>query len=399
MANKELLDFVQQSLARGESREQITTALAQQGWQADQISEVFSIGKPVRSRKSLYAGIVILILLLIGGGVFAYYHKKSEGPSISKENTQVYFFGGSKELGNFQFSFRYPKDYCTSQDIGTVTVLYKNDCTKTYGQKIDSQMSITTFPDTNNKSRTTDEYVTSLTSTGNVIDTGNRRMIAGYTAHQLKDQKANLYAWVFLTNYQWDPNLPDLPGESGNKSINKYYWGVIIGTKLEGQPGGAEAQETVLNSFAIGNKAETPAPLSKEEQDRQEKALRDAERIIDVRKIRGALGLYDSDNKKFPNTLDELVPKYLDMMLLDPLDHKPYGYAVNPDALTSKPNEGKSTPYQVWAILETDTAVLRQDGDYNFTSHGGVDGKLEACTNGSRDVTTADCNYDIGIGP
>lgn len=248
MVTEDLLDFVHQSLARGDSQEQITAALLGVGWRADEIKEAFPGEKPIH-RKKLYIALAVLVLILIGGSVFVLVRKKSVPASqVSFKNTQLYTFG----LDNFKFSFRYPNDYCVSQDIGSVMVLYKDDCMKTAAESSGDGIDVVTWPDTMGKSTTTNQFVAYLKTLGD-IDTEDRREIAGYIAYKVKGKDGTLYAWAFATKDQWqDSSLQDIPGVPPAG----YYWTVIISPHVENQPGGKEAQEIVINSFALGKDAE-----------------------------------------------------------------------------------------------------------------------------------------------
>jgi len=122
---------------------------------------------------------------------------------------------------------------------------------------------------------------------------------------------------------------------------------------------------------------------------------RDAKRIADVNQVRTALELFYDDNGQyaqqatFAGLSGALVPKYLTLLPVDPLNLSPYtyNYAYN-----------GNTKYQVWAELEQWAQALASDGDVNSTA-GGWTGQT---VNGATDLKTnctsiaADCVYDQG---
>jgi len=123
---------------------------------------------------------------------------------------------------------------------------------------------------------------------------------------------------------------------------------------------------------------------------------RDAKRIADVNQTRTALELYFDDNGQYPaqatfaglSTL--LVPKYLTLLPVDPLNVSPhtYGYAYN-----------GNTRYHLWAELEQWAQALNSDSDINSTAGGWTgqtaNGTLDAKT-GCGTGASADCIYDTG---
>lgn len=123
---------------------------------------------------------------------------------------------------------------------------------------------------------------------------------------------------------------------------------------------------------------------------------RDAKRIADVNQTRTAVELYFDDNGQYPQVttfagLSALVvPKYLTLLPVDPLNVSPhvYGYAYN-----------GNTHYQIWAVLETWAQALNSDADINSTLGGWtgqtVDGSKDSKTDCITPSTTA-CIYDQG---
>lgn len=122
---------------------------------------------------------------------------------------------------------------------------------------------------------------------------------------------------------------------------------------------------------------------------------RDAKRIADVNQTRTALELYYDDNGLYPQQATYaglgalLVPKYLTLLPLDPLNISPhlYNYAFN-----------GNIKYHLWSELEQWAQALNSDADINSTAGGWtgqtVNGTVDAKTN----CTSAsnDCIYDTG---
>ncbi len=123
---------------------------------------------------------------------------------------------------------------------------------------------------------------------------------------------------------------------------------------------------------------------------------RDAKRIADVNQTRTALELYFDDNGQYPQQATfaglstGLVPKYLTLLPVDPLNVSPhtYGYSYS-----------GNVKYHIWAELEQWAQALNSDADINSTTGGWtgqtVNGTLDAKT-GCGTGATADCVYDSG---
>ena len=123
---------------------------------------------------------------------------------------------------------------------------------------------------------------------------------------------------------------------------------------------------------------------------------RDAKRMADVEQTRTAVELFFDDNGQYPQEATyaalstDLVPKYMQLLPVDPLNNSPwiYGYAYN-----------GNTKYQIWAVLETWNQALNSDSDINSTSGGWsgqtVDGSKDSKTDCATPSTTA-CIYDQG---
>src|SRR3989344_689692 len=123
---------------------------------------------------------------------------------------------------------------------------------------------------------------------------------------------------------------------------------------------------------------------------------RDAKRIADVNQVRTALELSFDDNGLYPvqatyaGLASVLVPKYLTLLPVDPLNVSPhlYGYAFL-----------GNTRFHVWAELEQWAQALNSDADINSTVGGWsgqtANGTLDAKT-GCGTGASADCIYDTG---
>ena len=74
----------------------------------------------------------------------------------------------------------------------------------------------------------------------------------------------------------------------------------------------------------------------------REKA-RDARRQTDIRQIQMGLEIFYSEQNKYPFSLNELAPKYLQSTLVDPSTNQPYQYQLQPNG----------TDYKVCAQLES----------------------------------------------
>ena len=124
---------------------------------------------------------------------------------------------------------------------------------------------------------------------------------------------------------------------------------------------------------------------------------RDAKRIADTNQVRTALELYFDDNGQYPQVAAHtglvagLVPKYLTLLPLDPLNISPhlYGYAFN-----------GNTKFHLWAELEQWAQALNSDSDINSTAGGWTgqtaNGALDAKTGCATGGASADCIYDTG---
>lgn len=123
---------------------------------------------------------------------------------------------------------------------------------------------------------------------------------------------------------------------------------------------------------------------------------RDAKRIADINQVRTALELNYDDNGQYPQQATyaglaaSLVPRYLTLLPVDPLNVSPtvYSYAFN-----------GLVRYHLSAELEQWAQALNSDSDINSTIGGWtgqvMNGALDART-GCGTGATADCIYDVG---
>lgn len=91
---------------------------------------------------------------------------------------------------------------------------------------------------------------------------------------------------------------------------------------------------------------------------------RDAERLANMKQLQLALELYSDSNGKYPSTLSLLVPTYMALVPVDPLDRSAYPY----DQLSG------GTAYELGANLETlgSSFVAALQGDHDAASSGGA---------------------------
>jgi len=130
---------------------------------------------------------------------------------------------------------------------------------------------------------------------------------------------------------------------------------------------------------------------------------RDAKRIADVNQVRTGLELYFDDNGQYPQIATygtsngtglgpSLVPKYLTLLPIDPLNNSPwlYRYAYN-----------GNTKYQISAVMEQWAQAMNADTDINSTAGGWSGQTVDGTQDAKTDCTTpslTDCIYDQGQG-
>ena len=77
-----------------------------------------------------------------------------------------------------------------------------------------------------------------------------------------------------------------------------------------------------------------------------ENTKNDQIRKIDITTLKGGLEKYFDKNKKYPKSLEELTPDYLQIITLDPVTKEPYDYVPNEDfsqyTLSAKLGDGTS---------------------------------------------------------
>lgn len=152
---------------------------------------------------------------------------------------------------NIPFSFRYPQDYCWTQDIAAVVIHNPPFCGGNNAVNVKGDnLTILAFPEEGVK--TTEEYI-NAEQLRNLQKTGEKRNIGGYNAIGLMDPKhpgTKIYA--FLTNYEFEfPEIMQgvlIPNEIKQQD---YRYGVIIQSNLDDGSGGKEAEELILSSFVF----------------------------------------------------------------------------------------------------------------------------------------------------
>lgn len=122
---------------------------------------------------------------------------------------------------------------------------------------------------------------------------------------------------------------------------------------------------------------------------------RDAKRIADINQTRTAIELYFDDNGEYPQTATYgglgalLVPKYLTLQPLDPLNAGSYIYRYAYNGLVK---------YHLRAELEQWAQALNSDSDINSTVGGWTGETANGAVDAKTNCTTAndDCVYDTG---
>lgn len=120
----------------------------------------------------------------------------------------------------------------------------------------------------------------------------------------------------------------------------------------------------------------------KQQSDIVAKKNRDAKRLTDITRLRTAVEIYFDHNGSYPTALSQLSPSSeLPSIPKDPLDGSSYGYFFKP--------QNKPTFYHLWTFLELQNGNMGSDSDFDSSSEGGINGKIETCT------TQHDCIYDL----
>ncbi|MEK7576955.1 MAG: hypothetical protein AAB482_04670 [Patescibacteria group bacterium] len=167
---------------------------------------------------------------------------------ISLEKTLEYKYYDK----SIPFTFKYPKDYCWTQDIASVVVYTPSFCGKNNASNVKGNgLLIFVFPEENIK--TTDEYIDLLKAerSKNIQKTDERRTIGGYQAVKLLDSKdSTVLTYAFLTDIEFTyPEDPIWGQMSGQNSHNKY--GIVIQSTLHTEPGGKEAEDLILSTLTF----------------------------------------------------------------------------------------------------------------------------------------------------
>lgn len=113
------------------------------------------------------------------------------------------------------------------------------------------------------------------------------------------------------------------------------------------------------------------------------KRARDARRVTELKQIANALAIYiESNNGKYPDSLDALVPQYTAEVPKDPLTQQPYFYCAN--GTPAGTNDG--TAFHLAAALEVYNQVyfdsdadLEEDECENLPNNPSFNGYSEAC--------------------
>ena len=110
---------------------------------------------------------------------------------------------------------------------------------------------------------------------------------------------------------------------------------------------------TSLQEQMIGDKKAKEAEVKRLEelklQQQTENTKNDQIRKIDITTLKGGLEKYFDKNKKYPKSLEELTPDYLQIITLDPVTKEPYDYVPNEDfsQYTLSAKLGDRTSYSV----------------------------------------------------
>jgi hypothetical protein len=169
-------------------------------------------------------------------------------PKISLENTLEYKYYDK----NIPFTFKYPKDYCWTQDIASVVVHKPPFCGGNNAINVKgAELLVFAFPEENIK--TTDEYIDLLKAerSKNIQKAGEKRVIGGYQAVKLFDsQKPDILTYAFLTDIEFTFPIDNKLGQmSGQNSHNKY--GIVIQSTLHNESGGKEAEDLILSTLTF----------------------------------------------------------------------------------------------------------------------------------------------------
>ena len=168
--------------------------------------------------------------------------KQMPAMTRSLENTLEYKYYDT----NIPFSFRYPKDYCWTQDIAAVVIHKPPFCGGNNAVNVKgSNLTVFAFPEGGVK--TTEEYI-NTERLRNLQKTGEKRNIGGYNAIGLADpQHPSTKIYAFLTTYEF--KFPENMKVSDEVKQQHIKYGVIIESNLGDEPGGKEGEEIILSTF------------------------------------------------------------------------------------------------------------------------------------------------------
>ena len=111
-----------------------------------------------------------------------------------------------------------------------------------------------------------------------------------------------------------------------------YFYLTSLQEKMIGDKKAKEAQEKRLEEVRLAQQTEN--------------TKNDQIRKIDITTLKGGLEKYFDKNKKYPKSLEELTPDYLQIITLDPVTKEPYDYVPNEDfsqyTLSAKLGDGTS---------------------------------------------------------
>ena len=170
--------------------------------------------------------------------------KQTPVTTPSLQNTLEYKYYDT----NIPFSFRYPKDYCWTQDIAAVVIHKPPFCGGNNAVNVIDKATLMIFAFPEENITTTEEYVTTE-RLRSLQKTNEKKIIGGYTAVKLIDtEHLDRIMYAFLTNYEFkfpenEPKPIDTP-----QSLR---YGVVIQSTLSAESGGKEAEELILSTFTF----------------------------------------------------------------------------------------------------------------------------------------------------
>lgn len=333
--HKQLLEYIQKSIEKGYSIEQIRSILVEQGWSAVEINEALleaqefsqktatpatlpTPPKKFNQRYLKFAVIGIFLLILIGGALF--FLSRNEFSNIFIRIDRL-FKGAPLEKAPDPSE----AGLVLSRPNGNETIL------------VDELVNI--------------EWEGPLQGTYNI---GVR--------------SENGASHIIVENYRVP--IREYDWKAGQVLVKKKDGSIATMSLAEGrykiyineQESGFFDESDDFFSFVKTNPSSTG---------------RDARRIVDIAQIRLALELYyeyESGQVSYPSSLDVLAPSYMPSIPLDPLDKRPYVYKALPTGCAPFSSLPCSN-YHIGAALETfPYQALDADKDFNSISSGGFNG-------------------------